>query len=256
MLVDARIVVRPDEDADAVKSRIVGRLAEGISPLSPGSSNYGSGFGKPLRVSNLYRAMEEAEPGVQYVDRARLEVDKVPDTDALALVQAEGQDNTWFVAQDSTLFRTTNAGDGWEACAEFVSEAASETVKSIAPFRSPAPGRFGAGGFDPGGFGPGQHPGMVAVSTVTPRARASTSAMTSANRGGGRRNLDSSSRICAGWTGKEFRFCCSPASMASTNCRWARAPFRSRTSWIPPNRTAASTRWTPWWTCAAAPVWW
>lgn len=158
VLVDARIVVRPDEDAEAVKSRIVGRLAEGISPLSPGSSNYGSGFGKPLRVSNLYRAMEEAEPGVQYVDRVRLEVDKVPDTDALALVQAEGQDNTWFVAQDSALFRTTNAGDGWEACAEFGSEAASETVRSIAPFRSPAPGRFGAG----------QHPGMVAVSTVTP----------------------------------------------------------------------------------------
>ncbi|MFJ4027885.1 putative baseplate assembly protein [Paenarthrobacter sp. NPDC089989] len=161
VLVDARIVVRPDEDAEAVKSRIVGRLSEGISPLSPDSSSYGSGFGKPLRVSNLYRAMEEAEPGVQYVDRVRLEVDKVPDTDAVGLVQAEGQDNTWFVAQDGMLFRTTNAADGWEACAEFTAGDAAagskETVRAIAPFRTPAPGRAG----------PERHPGMVAVSTVT-----------------------------------------------------------------------------------------
>ncbi|MFI2564244.1 putative baseplate assembly protein [Paenarthrobacter sp. NPDC018779] len=161
VLVDARIVVRPDEDAEAVKTRIVGRLSEGISPLSPDSSSYGSGFGKPLRVSNLYRAMEEAEPGVQYVDRVRLEVDKVPDTDAVGLVQAEGQDNTWFVAQDGMLFRTTNAADGWEACAEFTAGDAAagpeETVRAIAPFRTPAPGRAG----------PERHPGMVAVSTVT-----------------------------------------------------------------------------------------
>ncbi|MDR6686789.1 hypothetical protein J2Y41_002350 [Arthrobacter sp. 1088] len=159
VLVDARIVVRPDEDAEAVKSRIVGRLSEGISPLSPDSSSYGSGFGKPLRVSNLYRAMEEAEPGVQYVDRVRLEVDKVPDSDAVSLVQAEGQDKTWFVAQGGTLFRTTNAADGWEACADFGDDGdqAEETVRAIAPFRSPAPGRVG----------PERHPGMVAVSTVT-----------------------------------------------------------------------------------------
>ncbi|OFI36824.1 hypothetical protein BIU82_12205 [Arthrobacter sp. SW1] len=160
VLVDARIVVRPDEDADAVKARITARLAEGISPFGPepgGAGSYGSGFGKPLRVSNLYRAMEEAEPGVQYVDRVRLEVDKVPDSDAMGLVQAEGQDNTWFVAQDGLLFRTTNAGDGWEACAEFHTDTSAETVRAIAPFRSPAPGRSAVG----------QHPGMVAVSTVT-----------------------------------------------------------------------------------------
>ncbi len=152
VLVDARVVVRPDEDAEAVRSRIVGRLSAAISPLASSAAGYGSGFGKPLRVSNLYRAMEEAEPGVQYVDRVRLEVDQVPDSDALGLVQAEGQDNTWFVAQGGTIFRTTNAGDGWEACAEF----SEQTVRSIAPFRSPAAGRQG----------PEQHPGMVAVTTV------------------------------------------------------------------------------------------
>lgn len=171
VLVDARIVVRPDEDAQAVRSRIIGRLSEAISPLARTEAGYGSGFGRPLRVSNLYRAMEEAEPGVQYVDRVRLEVDKVPDTDAVSLVRAEGQDNTWFVGQGGVLFRTTNAGDGWEACAEFgaggsddggstgnsgSTDNGGEAVRAIAPFRSPAAGRSG----------PERHPGMVAVSTV------------------------------------------------------------------------------------------
>lgn len=170
VLVDARIVVRSDEDREAVRARIIGRLSGAISPLAADGQGYGSGFGKPLRVSNLYRAMEEAEPGVQYVDRVRLEVDKVPDTDAAGLVQADGQARTWFVAQQGTLFRTTNAGDGWEACAEFGGSAgsaggagegeggaATETVRTIAPFRSPAPGRLG----------PEKHPGMVAVATET-----------------------------------------------------------------------------------------
>ncbi|WP_081882300.1 baseplate J/gp47 family protein [Cryobacterium sp. MLB-32] len=125
VLVDARVVVRPDEDPVAVRERIVRRLGEAINPLpsgaagSAGGIGYGFGFGRPLRASNLYRAMEESEPGVQYVERVRLELDKVPDTDATSLIQAEGQAGTWFVAQGDTLFRTTNFGDGWEACAEF-----------------------------------------------------------------------------------------------------------------------------------------
>lgn len=161
VLVDARIVVRSDEDTEAVKARIIGRLSAAISPLTAGGTGYGSGFGRPLRVSNLYRAMEESEPGVQYVDRVRLEVDKVPDSDAVGLVQADGQALTWFVAQQGTLFRTTNAADGWEACAEFGEVAGSgepsETIRSIAPFRPPASGRQG----------PENHPGMVAVATAT-----------------------------------------------------------------------------------------
>lgn len=151
VLVDACVVIRADEDPDAVRDRIVRRLNEAISPLPGGNEAYASGFGKPLRVSNLYRAMEEAEPGVQYVDRVRLEVDKMPDTDAVGLVQAKGQAGTWFVAQNDTLFRTTNSGDGWEACVAFP----GEEVRSIAPFRTAeSAGSAGA-----------QHPGMVAVCT-------------------------------------------------------------------------------------------
>jgi hypothetical protein len=148
VLVDARVVVRSDEDPDAVRERIVRRLSAAISPLPEGGASYGYGFGRPLRVSNLYRAMEEAEPGVQYVDRVRLEVDAIPDTDAVGLVQAPGQPGTWFVGQNDILFRTTNTADGWEACATFP----GEQVRAIVP--------FGAGA-----AGASAHPGMVAVAT-------------------------------------------------------------------------------------------
>ena len=151
VLVDARVVVRPEEDPDAVRERIIRRLADTITPLPRGAGAGGTGFGRPLRVSNLYRAMEESEPGVQYVDRVRIEVDKVPDSDATGLVRASGQAGTWFVSQDETLFRTTNYGDGWEAVAAFD----GERVRAIVPFHS--------GGM--GGDRAPSKPGMVAVAT-------------------------------------------------------------------------------------------
>lgn len=149
--VQARVVVRSDEDPDAVRARVAQRLADAINPLAADAGGYGSGFGRALRVSNLYRAMEESEPGVQYVDGVRLTVDQVPDTDAVGLVRAGGQPDTWFVAQKDTLFRTTNAGDGWEACANFP----GEEVRAISPYPMPA-----------GGRGSLAHAGMVAVATL------------------------------------------------------------------------------------------
>lgn len=149
--VDARVVVRPDEDVEAVRARIVRRLAEAISPVPEGGAAFASGFGRELRVSNLYRALEQAEPGVQYVERVRVVLDTVPDADAVALVRAEGQPGTWFVGQRETLFRTTNAADGWEACAVFP----GEEVRAVSPVHPAAPGRAD---------GPAR-PGTVAVAT-------------------------------------------------------------------------------------------
>ena len=140
VLVEARVVVRSDDDREAIRARIEARFADAINPLTTGSNAIGSGFGRPLRVSNLYRAMEESEPGVQYVDRVRLEVDQVPDDEATGLVRAPGQSATWFVAQRTTLFRSTNAGGGWEACATF----AGEEIRAISPFPVPAAGRASA----------------------------------------------------------------------------------------------------------------
>ncbi|MDQ6740961.1 MAG: baseplate J/gp47 family protein, partial [Actinomycetota bacterium] len=51
VLVEAIVVIRQDEDADAVQSRIVRRLSETINPLPVGTGGYGSGFGTALRVS-------------------------------------------------------------------------------------------------------------------------------------------------------------------------------------------------------------
>lgn len=149
--VDARVVVRPDENPEAVRARILARLASTITPLPDPGADTGAGFGRPLRVSNLYRALEQAEPGVQYVERVHLELAEVPDADASDLVQAEGQPGTWFVAQHGTVFRTTNAGDGWEACVTFD----GETVRAIAPW--PATGAGGEVGR--------ALPGHVAVAT-------------------------------------------------------------------------------------------
>lgn len=152
VLVKARVHVRRDEDVAGVKQRILQRLHASINPLPSGEPGYGSGFGTPLRVSNLYRVMEEAEPGVVYVDRVQLEVEKVPNKDAVELTQAAGRVGTWFVAQAGTLFRTVNAGQGWEACAEF----AGETIRALAPYPVPGPGRAAAA-----------FPGKVAVATLS-----------------------------------------------------------------------------------------
>ena len=150
--VTARVVVRPDEDPDAVRARITARLARVINPLAPaGTSGYGSDFGRPLRVSNLYREMEQSEPGVLFVDRVRLELDQVPDAEAVALAAVGDRPGTWFVAQRDTLFATTNAADGWEAFGSFP----GETVRAVAPYPPPAPGRAAAT----------RHPGLVGLVT-------------------------------------------------------------------------------------------
>ena len=135
--VDARVVVRPDENAEAVRERILARLAATITPVPEAGADTGAGFGRPLRVSNLYRSLEQAEPGVQYVERVRLELAEVPDADATDLVRAEGQPGTWFVAQGPTLFRTTNYGEGWEDCGHFGTEA----VRAVATWPQATAGR-------------------------------------------------------------------------------------------------------------------
>jgi photosystem II stability/assembly factor-like uncharacterized protein len=152
VLVDARVVVRPDEDIAAVRERILRRLASTINPLPQLGADFAAGFGRPLRVSNLYRILEQAEPGVLYVERVRLELELVPDADAIGLVRAEGQDNTWFVGQQGTLFRTTNGAAGWEAVATLDED---EVVRAIAPYPAQAAGRAQSA----------ERPGLIALAT-------------------------------------------------------------------------------------------
>ena len=146
----ARVVVRREEDVDAVRRRIHDRLHQTLSPLPTALNPTGWAFGEPLRASNVYRLLEHAEPGVRYVESVRFVVDEAPDNQVRTLAADEYQPNTWYAGSAEVLFRSTNAGAGWEPVGRFD----AETVQRVAP--APAPVRPGIV----------SRPGSVAVATV------------------------------------------------------------------------------------------
>ena len=78
--VKATVVIRPEEDAAAVQRRVLDRLHRHICPVPAGGEG-GWPFGEPLRISNVYRLLEEHEPGIRFVEAVRLVVDSTPDAD-------------------------------------------------------------------------------------------------------------------------------------------------------------------------------
>ncbi|WP_431915756.1 putative baseplate assembly protein [Micromonospora wenchangensis] len=149
----ARVVVRPEEDVEAVRRRIHDRLHQTLSPLPTGLNPTGWAFGEPLRASNVYRMLEHAEPGVRYVESVRFVVDEAPDAQVRAVAVDQYQPGTWYAGRGPVLFRSSDAGVGWEPAGRFDDD---ETVVRVAP--APAPVR-------PGVLA---RPGAVAV--VTTRA--------------------------------------------------------------------------------------
>lgn len=137
--VRARVVVRPEEDAQAVRARILRRLYDTITPLPSraGAARSGSSFGRALRVSNLYRALEQSEPGVQYVQDVRFRLGDVPDADVGPLERDAHQRDTFFAGCGPILFRTSNRGEGWEPCGRFP----DERVHALASHPAPVPER-------------------------------------------------------------------------------------------------------------------
>ncbi|MEH0982606.1 putative baseplate assembly protein [Micromonospora sp. CPCC 205556] len=148
----ARVVVRREEDAEAVRRRIHDRLHQTLSPLPTPLNPAGWAFGEPLRASNVYRMLEHAEPGVRYVESVRFVVDEAPDAEVRTLAVDQYQAGTWYAGRGPVLFRSTNAGAGWEPAGRFD----AESVVRVAP--APAPVRPGVVA----------RPGSVAV--VTTRA--------------------------------------------------------------------------------------
>jgi hypothetical protein len=146
-----RVVVRVQEDPDAVRQRIHTRLYQSISPLSTPASPSGWTFGQPLRASNVYRLLEQAEPGVRYVDDVRFVVQEAPDSRVRAVAADRFQPQTWYAGCESLLFRSSNAGRGWELVGTFP----DETVRRVVP----------ASGADRPGVS--ARPGYVAVVTRT-----------------------------------------------------------------------------------------
>ncbi|EWM63363.1 phage protein [Micromonospora sp. M42] len=148
----ARVVVRREEDVDAVRRRIHDRLHQTLSPLPTPLNPAGWAFGEPLRASNVYRMLEHAEPGVRYVESVRFVVDEAPDAQVRTVAVDQYQADTWYAGGGPVLFRSTNAGAGWEPAGRFD----DETVVRVVP--APAPVR------------PGVVPRAGSVAVVTARA--------------------------------------------------------------------------------------
>lgn len=127
--VHGRVVVRAQENLDAVRARIHDRLHQVISPLPTPDSPGGWAFGEPLRASNVYRLLEQAEPGVRYVDDVSFVVQDAPDGRVRTVRADNFQPQTWYAGGEDTLFRSTNAGTGWEAVGHFP----DETVRRVIP---------------------------------------------------------------------------------------------------------------------------
>lgn len=155
--VQARVVVRREEDANRVRNRVLERLNTVISPL-PRDGAAGWRFGQALRRSNVYRLLEQAEPGVQYVDEIRFVLDEAPDGEITALAADRYQPSTWYAGSGSVLFRSTNDAGGWEPVGRFP----GERVRAIAPY--------------PDASRPGvtARPGLVAVATRAEEGAASS----------------------------------------------------------------------------------
>jgi hypothetical protein len=142
--VRGRAVVRAQEDPDAVRQRIHERLYQTISPLPTPATAGGWAFGEPLRASNVYRLLEQAEPGVSYVDEVRFVVEAAPDTRVRAAAVDAFQPDTWYAGCDEVLFRSTNGAVGWEPVGRFPGEEVRRVVPAPAAQRAGIVARPGA----------------------------------------------------------------------------------------------------------------
>jgi hypothetical protein len=119
--VAARVVVRWQEDREAVKRRVIERLHQTINPLRTAYNSTGWNFGQALRTSDVFD-IALAEPGVRWVDRVRLIVEEVPEKDVRSLVADVFQPRTWYAGAGSILYRSVNDGNGWEPAGRFPDE--------------------------------------------------------------------------------------------------------------------------------------
>jgi hypothetical protein len=127
--VKGRVVVRAEDDPDAVRARIHERLYQTISPLSTPANPSGWPFGEPLRRSNVYRWLEQSEPGVRYVDAVQFVLDEAPDERVRTVAADAYQAGTWYAGSGEVLFRSTDDAHGWEPVGRFP----GETVRVVVP---------------------------------------------------------------------------------------------------------------------------
>lgn len=116
--VSMRVVVGRTEDPAGVKRRVEDRLRAALSPVATDASPHGWQFGQALRASNVYD-IALREPGVRYADTVEMKLTEAPDGSVFALTPDHFQPNTWYASDREKLFRSENAGIGWEAVYAF-----------------------------------------------------------------------------------------------------------------------------------------
>ena len=111
--VSATVKLRPEEDAEAVRERLMKRLYQTICPLTtPDVNTRGWQFGQSLRASHIYD-VALSEPGVRYVDNIVMRVNSAPDIVA-SIATDYHQADAWYACSGNTLFRSLDNGDCWE----------------------------------------------------------------------------------------------------------------------------------------------
>jgi hypothetical protein len=118
--VQGKIIVHSEEDRRAVAERVGARLNQLIHPLPQPPMHDGWEFGRPLHVFQVYD-IGIREPGVKRVEKVELLVDEAP-TDAADIACDPFQSKTWYAASGDTLYRSVNAGEGWEVASRFEGE--------------------------------------------------------------------------------------------------------------------------------------
>jgi len=130
--VEATVVVHVAEDRDAIRRRLLTRLAEATSPV-PGAAGGGWPFGQALRSSAVYDVLL-SERGVRYAEQVRLVAEEVP-AQIQVLLRDPNQQSMWFAGSGSRMFRSSDDAKGWELLADFDGEKIERVVAC-----GPAPG--------------------------------------------------------------------------------------------------------------------
>lgn len=120
--VEAVVVVRREEDADAVKQRLLERLHRLLSPVPSPPDHPGWQFGETLRDWHIYEILR-SEPGIGYVERIGFRVEPAPEAEVVSLAADPFQPRTWFAAAGDRLYRSVNDGQGWETVLSVENEA-------------------------------------------------------------------------------------------------------------------------------------
>jgi hypothetical protein len=129
-------VVSREEDVGAVRTRILERIDRLITPLPRSAWDEGWPYGRALRRYDIEGTVR-TEPGVLYVTGVELRADLMPAGEITTVTVDGHQERTWFAGTGHTVYRTTNAGDGWELIKEFAGGAPEESERVLLVRASP-----------------------------------------------------------------------------------------------------------------------